>query len=97
MTGELKIPLPVAKVHGSPCSLAGASGLKPVCAEARRNLGQGLWGSSGTSYEKTSGPDAGRSEHEATRSARLAPASTAPRAPATGRGIPERRWRKRGG
>jgi hypothetical protein len=50
MTGVLKMPLPVWKLHGSPTAAAGVTVLRPSCRLSRRNFGHGLSGSSGTSY-----------------------------------------------
>src|SRR5262249_9031403 len=52
MTGVLKIPRPVWNVQRLPPDVDGVIGLRPSCALVRRNLGQGLSGSSGTSYWK---------------------------------------------
>src|SRR5512147_1617787 len=52
MTGVLKIPLPVGYVHSFPPTVAGFTVPSPSCRLVRRNFGQGLRGSSATSYWK---------------------------------------------
>jgi hypothetical protein len=49
ITGELKTPLPVAKVQGRASERTGRTALRPLCRASARNFGQGLAGSSGTS------------------------------------------------